>query len=499
MPCGAPTTSTCSTSRLLGPALTSSMLSPLQELDLALQTPADKPLPRSVIDIPGDQPANATYLAHAQRMLIRATVRKPFRDPAAHAFKDIDALYVEARSCACPRYVIETLNYLRLYQALAAHIRRLDLDASGRWFHDQSFESTAPALRGAIEATDELDTQLTSTKLILGKLQALDNRERARHFFATATDGVADGRLEVLRHDMGAATYFDQATLNASRSSIAARSSELEASLHTGREGTRRSPRNLVLMSCDELYMKTYLPYWIGAIEYVKPLGLTYHFIVTGNAQEATALIRDAEDLRRATARFRGYPPEEYADNASFSFVEVPSWCLCPATFAACARFLYARPIAERTGVPVVIQDIDLCLSDRPDRWLQALPRDKIGLASNSVGHTIDPWRKFPGGTVVVPPTEPALSLAREAEDYIIRGLEEPLAWYLDQNALCFLYEKAGPKSAERGDNDLLFSLADLGAKRPLDSVPARRLFQEAQSQAPPRAPARATGAADRT
>lgn len=444
----------------------------IRRLAQALQAPGSSPLPRAILDLPMSEDNVGVLKQALHNLLIDTTVLKAFNSPKEFNFKDVEALYFESLRSTASEYVVDTLNYLRLYQALAMHLRRLEL--GGSWF-STDIPADAQSIIAALENIEDFRPELMSSKLVLGKLWALQDRSVARELFK---DGTIDREkdLGVFHHDCGATTYFDDTHLEQQRLTTDKRHDSLPAR-------QQRGPINLdgarffVVMSCEQKYMRMYLPYWLSVAEYLRPHGFAYHFLLADSTDEATTLIDNAAMLSDAIARFRGYDPRTFCSNISFSSIPIPSWCPNLSSFAACARLLYARDIAESTGMRVITQDIDFCITHNPLPWFSALPSDKVALTPNRVIWTVDPWRKFLGGTYVLPHGEPGFALARKVESYLLAGLSTQTSWYLDQNALAYLYE------VEEGTaSNTLCSLAELGSLiRPSNGLDIHYMFKQLQ------------------
>lgn len=448
-------------------------ISPIQELDLALRAKMPPSLPRRVLSLEASS-QSPELLRHASRMIVRATVRRDFHDPSNYSFKDVDSLYLESLEVECPDYLREALNYLRIYQALAQGIRRTALDTSEHWFDSQSLTQALPRLLATVEGVTAFAPQRASSAVVLGKIHAMQSRSVARRCFEDI-----EFESGVLQHDRGATTYFDTETLE-SRASVVASRRESVQWIQKPDRATLGDARHVVLMSSDNQYLRTYLPYWLSVAEYLRPLGLAFHIIVTEERSCFDELIEDIGHLRRSLAVFRGYDPASYGENMSFSCVEVPDWCPSTRSFAACARYLFGAELLQICGVSVIVQDIDLCIVENPSAWLDGLPPGKGVLVSNRVRTTVDPWRKFIAGTTVLQPAGPVFDLLCKLETYLLLGLAERNAWYLDQNALTYVHETASVE--ERGR---LLSHREMSpAKRPLQGNGMDMLFQEQQRSA---------------
>ena len=429
------------------------------EFERALRAPGQSPLPRAVLGLKPTEVDKTDFKRALGSVIYQTTALKAVHKRSEFDFKDVDSLYVESLRSACPTYLVEALNYLRLYQALAECMRLLNLGKGERWFSTDLHKDSA-RLIAAVEGVHAFEPDLVSSRLVLAKLWALQDRGAARRLFAEAITDL-DSDLGIFHHDCGATTFFDDAQLGRATDVIAKRQKFLPQR-HEFNPIATGGTRFLIVMSCEQNYLRMYLPYWFSVAEYLGSRGFAYHFVLTDATAEASDIVEDAEALLQAMARFRNHDPATYCRNVSFSSVSIPPWCSDAPTFSACARLLYARDIAECTEMRVICQDIDLCVTEDPFPWFEALPADKIALTSERVALTIDPWRKFPGGTYVLPHKDSAFALSRRVEDYLLNGLAERHPWYLDQNALAYLYDTAGGAT-----NDLLYSLADMSMVRP--------------------------------
>lgn len=412
----------------------------IRNLVSSLTTPGPGMLPREALGHLAEEVDQRLIEQRLSRMLYDLTVLRPFNGPDEFAFGSIDTRYLEAIRADSPSYLIEALNYLRLYRAVAQRFCRVVENANERWF-ESALPSAEETLIDAVEELPEFNSQLLSSKIVLGKLRALRRRNLARQDFQSSiAAGNFDQTMGVFGHDCGLMTYFDSAHLQQSATIIGERRESLSQVIAT--EWQPPKARFLVVMSCEERYFRMYLPYWLSVAEYLKDEEFGYYIILTCTSADAGTISLDrAEALRHELARFRGCAPRTYADNVGIAPIVVPPWCSDGPTFAACARLLYARGVGEQTGQSVVCQDIDFCLVEDPTPWFSALRADKIALTSERIALTIDPWRKFLGGTYVLPATVRAYELFEKVENYLLAGLGERHPWYLDQNSLSYLHE----------------------------------------------------------
>jgi hypothetical protein len=449
----------------------------VQELQHALCSAVDERLPRAILGVRLSGGDDDRDIKEALRQLIlHTTVLNPFNDTGEFRFGNINALYHRSREAGCTEHVVEVLNYLRLYQALVELIRPLIADVNDVWFGHRVLPNAADEFVGAVESLENFDRTLMSSLLVLGKLHGLRDRAEARRMFVRSKPGL-DAYIGVFMGELGARTYLDRSVLERNEALIAERRASLVGSWCRYGQICPADTRFLVLMSCDQRFFEIYFPYWLSVAEYLRTFGFAFHFIVTEPPKNASRLVNDAVGLRSALRRFRGYRTSGFSRNVSFSSVGAPAWCPRPRTFSACARFLYAREVVEQAEMPVLVQDMDFHLAWDPRPWFRSLPSDKICLTSSRVAISIDPWQKFRGGAYGFPALDGALTAATWLEDYLLYGLGDEHSWFLDQNALSFLYERV---DGEGLAGNLLFSLDDLRPLlRPSAESAAHPLWEE--------------------
>lgn len=449
----------------------------VQELQNALCSGVDERLPSAILGVRLSGGDDDRDIKEALRqMILHTTVLNPFNDASEFRFGNVDELYRQSREAGCADHVVEVLNYLRLYQTLAELIRPLIVDANEVWFGHHALPDAVDEFVDAVESLEDFDSTLMSTFLVLGKIHGLKSRAEARQMFVRSKPGL-DAYIGVFMGELGARTYFDRSALESNEELIRERRASLAGSWCRYGQICPAGTCFLVLMSCDQRFFEIYFPYWLSVAEYLRPFGFAFHFIVTEPPKNASRLVSDAGGLRSALRRFRGYRTSGFSRNISFSSVETPAWCPRPRTFSACARFLYAREIVEQSTMPVLVQDIDFHLAWDPRPWFRSLPTDKICMTSSRVAISIDPWQKFRGGAFGLPVQDGALTAATWLEDYLLYGLGDEHSWFLDQNALGFLYERI---EDEELVGNLLFSLDDLRPLlRPSAESSAHPLWEE--------------------
>lgn len=440
----------------------------------ALLGPESLELPRAILDARFSELDPKIVGRVLALLTYRATVLRLFDRLENFNFKDIDALYMESCEANCVGYITEALNYLRLHQALARQLRRMDWPTEW-WFGTKMSPTATRRVIGAVEHVAGFDGSLVSSALVLGKAHALGERSsKARELFSYAT--AVRANMRAFPHDYGAATYYDHETLEQRRAMTAERRAMLPRRNVYG--DVPAGTRFLVLISCERHYLRAHLPYWLSMVDYLGEDGFAFHFLVVDDAGIGPELVRDADVLLASLRRFRA--KTDGHENVSFSSISCPPWCPSVKSLSACARLLYAREIAESSGVRVIALDINFHFTDDPRPWFEGIPEQQIALNANSVRRTIDPWRKFLAGTVVLPTNNQAVSRFRLVEDYLLCGLGEAESWYLDQNALAFFYDEV------TSCVDALSVLAHLrertGVARPFRGFPIHDLLEKRQA-----------------
>jgi hypothetical protein len=205
---------------------------------------------------------------------------------------------------------------------------------------------------------------------------------------------------------------------------------------------------------CDRMFFRIYFPFWLAVADYLKTKRVSFHFLLYSAPDEAAELVETADSLSRRMGSLRGDDPRSYANNISFSAVPIPDDVVDPSGFYVCARFLLARQIGSEYQGPVLMHDMDMFFREDPRPYLEALDPDRITIQLGDPNlATLKPWRRFLGGTLVVPFSQRAHEGLAHLEDYLTAGL--PLErWVTDQNALTYFVERA----MEAGEREALIA-----------------------------------------
>lgn len=351
-----------------------------------------------------------------------------------------------ARRDGISAYVRDTLEYLALYGVV------------DRYFNAQGF--TNQFLRGVFAIYDfftpghaeELLECLRrcpvyreesfAAAMLDGCVLSTYDRDAAAGRFECAQR--ANGDMWALESDLGAASYLTQQLVSTRARELVVSKRRLQDSLTflTPMRSWRRG-EHMYVCACDPRSFRIYFPFWMNMADYMKPRLVSFHFLLHSDPAEAMELVGTADTLRHRLGALRGYEVGEYADNISFSVVPISEDVTDPIGFYACARFLLARRIGNEYRGPVLMHDVDMFFRTDPKTYLDALDSERISIQLGDPNLAmLKPWRRFLGGTLVVPFSERAHEGLAALEDYVTAGL--PLQRSAtDQNALTYFVEDA--------------------------------------------------------
>ena len=346
--------------------------------------------------------------------------------------------------------------------------------------HREIFESGAHLgpLRETIERCGSTLSTDYGPLMFKGMLASGHDRAAAAELFAAARDTNPEF-ASALALDHFAVTYFAQEEIAHRATDIAAQRAGLLEDFELLSEPTRKREDEMsLLFSSDPVFLAIYFPYWASIAHYLNYLGVSLHIIVVGEDREATAAIDRALDVAHAMARLRGFDPKKVDEVVSFSKVTVPPWVENEKSFYACARFLCARELAARLQPRLLILDIDMVMTERPEPFLRAhaAAHDAYLPFPTARGLcTLIPARRYGAGCFLVPTGELGAEAMRHVEDYMFTGLMQRDSWTLDQNALAYTVERL---VAARGP-DVIRNMDT--PRRPFAQEHVRQLFESVQ------------------
>lgn len=379
-------------------------------------------------------------------------------------------------------YVRVALDYLVLWAEAERHFRRRPL--KGLSYNSiASSEQHIDALRDAIsDVSQGLSTEY-GPLMFKGMFASVHDRAEASDiFYAARASSPAFG--DSLYLDQYVSSYLSTDEIRASAGEIAERRLALGADLEVLREcppakSAVRGEQAMLLFSCNPTFFSVYFPYWVSAIDYLRAIGVSLHFMLIGDRDQAVEVTERGLALADSVAAVHGSDPETLSKSLSFSRAGLPSYVEEPRTFYACARYLVARTIAARFDQRLVILDMDMVVRANPHKFIQRLcnaAAERFPVVVGGGLPSLIPARRYIANTFPVPNGEVGVQAMQDIENYIYAGLSRKNSWTLDQNALAFAAERV---VAEHGGGALL----DIGAtfERPFMQVPISQLFEGEQ------------------
>lgn len=192
------------------------------------------------------------------------------------------------------------------------------------------------------------------------------------------------------------------------------------------------------LIALDESFLRKYamqMFYSIIALE-----KYSFHFHVVLEDQNSTELISEAQKIFNEMKKF--YHTEHNEISITFSTETVPSNFNDKITYFACSRFLNAQKFMDIFNSDIITLDADFVVTDDFRRMIMELKKHDVGITITTGFSTLYPWTRFMGGTLYLKQNDKAKTFINHAKNYILTNSNKENAWTLDQNALCFAYEK---------------------------------------------------------
>jgi hypothetical protein len=355
----------------------------------------------------------------------------------------------------------EVSSYLRIMQALAIELKRLNLERSNA--REIGASGVAQDLVAIIENAERQHPSSVAASLWQAKVVSLNDRQSARAMYAEL---LSSGFMpSAIQAEIGAATYFNDDEIPAEHF----RDGEFSKRLLEALSGHERDC--YLVLSVDPLFLRHHGAAWVNLAPYFQLQNIGLLFIVAGDTDEAQAVIREAYQYVRMATSFHGGNPDAFSRSALFVPCSVPSTAADPKTFFACARYLLLPDILAATQRAALVVDVDMAL--RSDLWpfLKKLGGADFSTPFSKGIHSLFPWRRYMAGTTYFGESTAAANVARNLSRYISRGLGEVDSWTLDQNAMTFAVEKAVEEGARIMDANSL--------GRPLFQEAIRSMFEK--------------------
>lgn len=317
--------------------------------------------------------------------------------------------------------------------------------------HWASQPEHADMIRQLIHKCEAHASSLQLANVLCGKLESLlGNRAQAAQHFKAASSFETD-YLKYLDFDQGSLTYTDlsePATQTQKRPrllDIFKRNKET-TQRHTLSENsiTYVGPRPntdksqfIILISLDERFLRSYGPQLMFYAVILKEY--PFHIHVVGEESEVIPAIEDTIKLFNMIGDYRG---EKGLIQPGFSYEPLPDWVQDKRTYYACARFIHGEKIMNDYQTSLFIMDADLIFLHEPKEFFNWMQQYDLALPLASGLVTISPWRRVLAGNLFIKNNETGRHFLFLSKQYIMQKLDHPRAWTLDQNALCYAYEK---------------------------------------------------------
>lgn len=268
----------------------------------------------------------------------------------------------------------------------------------------------------------------------LGKINSLDDRDAASQEFARAR---AIDPARVVRHfyvDMGAMTYFSDATITSADTSddITAVGESLRPY-----DSSEPTSKTSLVISVDSRFYRIYAPLLYFYAQQLPELDIS--IIICGDRGLAKELITDG---RRYMNALRALNHSGRVSNVHHYVLPVPQFVAEAKTFYASARFLVAHRLLEKYE-NLYLMDADLTVDTHPKAFLKSV-RDLPFAAPRTGGEAaLSPWRRYMAGNIPLNRQVLDTDIISDTQRYLAHGLRSRSSWMLDQNALAYAIERS--------------------------------------------------------
>lgn len=289
------------------------------------------------------------------------------------------------------------------------------------------------ALRGSGGRHVESKTASIPLAVLRGKYLSLDNRSAAEQEFKYATLNDTDNVIKSAFIDLGAWSYYSEATVKASSApDFAAR---VRASAEWADHRAPASERTIAV-SVDPAFFRIYGPRLMLLAQQLPDIDFT--FILCGRGRALKEAREDAEAFRKALFTFNqsGEP-----DNLRYMTMPVPDEVTEAETFYACARLFAIDSLLHRYR-QVYLMDADLDTDSDPRPYLNLLKDVPFGAPLTKGFLALSPWRRYMAGNLPFNREAIKDGLLADVQEYIAYWLTRQNSWMLDQNALAYGIER---------------------------------------------------------
>ena len=326
------------------------------------------------------------------------------------------------------------LEYVDAYDRFSHYIQC----ANGSHSSSPKFDlaTRKSAIESFIKRYDEHGGKSEAWALFLGHLAAwIDRRDAALRYGELMRK--SDQFLADMRREEGMRTYLHTLPRSLSKAEYSWWHSG-SSSMNLFRLPALDKP--IILLSADGIYfkaLKDLLLLHVAAFPHVE-----FHVVLVARAGEA-------EDLRRfAESQIGANDPKRRFRNLSMSLLCVEN-VTDQKALAAAARYIVLPWLLPQAKPGIYVSDLDMVFHDNPIEIMKIMG-GRIGVVRARGLMAVVPWRRIMAGTLYCPNNRCAQTYSEEVQRYVIAGILEKRAWYLDQNALNFGYEMM----IERGAGD---------------------------------------------
>ncbi|WP_193105893.1 hypothetical protein [Brachybacterium sp. FME24] len=268
----------------------------------------------------------------------------------------------------------------------------------------------------------------------LGKIHSLHDRDAADLEFSRAREL---DHARVIRHfyvDMGAMTYFSDATISSTDATADI------ASVHDSLrpyDAAEPGARTSLVISVDPRFYRIYAPLLYFYAQQLPDLD--FSILICADRGRAKELITDG---RRYMNALRTLNRSGRMTNVHHYVLPVPRFVAEAKTFYACARFLAAPRLLEKYE-NLYLMDADLTVDTHPKAFLASVSELPFAAPRTGGEAALSPWRRYMAGNIPLHRKVLDTPVLDDVQRYLAVGLRSRSSWMLDQNALAYAIERS--------------------------------------------------------
>ncbi|MCC3297587.1 hypothetical protein [Arthrobacter caoxuetaonis] len=280
--------------------------------------------------------------------------------------------------------------------------------------------------------------------VLAGQLLSLTDREAAGYHFTNVQRSEYRRLVPLFYWDSGATTYYTHDTVNTQRARDDMKKA-LAAPISLRRPVTDNT--TVIAISVDKTFFRIYIGWFLFYAQQLPEIDFAIY--ICAPAEEARTLVEDGDRFIAALSNLNsGSTPS----NLAYYGVSTPDFVNQERTYYACVRF-YALPHLLARYDNAYLVDADLYFENDPGAFLKKVRDYTFGTVVNEGLIALPPWRRNMAGNVVANRSVLSTNLLDDLLTYISHGLKESTSWMLDQNAITYAVERAGPAGGVRSLN----------------------------------------------